>query len=402
MGRLLYEVNESYFDNIDTEEKAYFLGFLYADGYNNVERHEVKIRLSKIDEEILIKFRNALYPNQDRPLYYYRINEREYCELYISNSHISSILAKLGCGQAKTFNVSFPWFINNDLYHHFIRGVFDGDGCISCSTLKTGKNAGAHKTMFSIIGYEPFIKSINHIIATSCKLNENKLIRRKDKDSRLATMCYSGCNQCIIIRNYLYKNATIYLKRKYDKFFTLGTNEWRTIKNLKVNLYERTIKVTNTYNDPKEKIQTDYLICSNCGRRLNLQNKIYDKDSKIFCYKCMYSLFPMYIKRKSKGKIYDGTYVRKKDNIITTLNDRVSILHIKDIEVLFDTEDIDIVELYTWHIENNRVVCRVKKLKQCIYLNRLITNAESGQSVAFINGNTFDMRKENLEKRNHR
>lgn len=208
-----YEINENYFDAIDTEEKAYMLGFLYADGYNNVERHEVKIRLSKIDEEILIKFRDILYPHKDKPLYYQSRNGHDYSELYVFSKHVSDMLNKWGCCQAKSFNLEFPYFLNKNLYHHFIRGVFDGDGCICCTTLKSGE----HKTAFSIIGYRPFMASINHIIAESCGLNENKLIDYKGKDERIATVVFSGCKQCIKIRDYLYNNATIYLERKHEK-----------------------------------------------------------------------------------------------------------------------------------------------------------------------------------------
>lgn len=97
-----WEINENYFDDIDTAEKAYFLGFLYADGYNNVKKHEIKIRLSIQDEELLIKFRNILYPNQDRPLQYsIRNGNHSYCELYVSNKRLSDSLAKHGCVQAK-------------------------------------------------------------------------------------------------------------------------------------------------------------------------------------------------------------------------------------------------------------------------------------------------------------
>lgn len=379
-----YDINETYFDVIDTEEKAYMLGFLYSDGYNNVEKHEVKIRLSKSDEDILIKFRNILYPNKDKPLYYHKRDNHIYSELNISNKHISDTLEKHGCGQAKTFNLEFPFFIDDSLYHHFIRGVFDGDGSICCVTLKSGE----HKTMFSIIGYRPFISSINNIISKSCGLNENKLIDYTGKDERIATLARSGCRQCIIIRDYLYKDATIYMQRKYDKFFALGTDEWKTYENLKVNLYERTIKITDRYNNPEEKNCTDYLVCCNCEKHLDYRNKVYDKDTEIFCHKCFSNLFPVYVKRKENEiKIYDSNTL---------------ILRIKDVDVLFDAEDIDKVEQYKWGIGNGRVFCNLRKLKKCVYLNRLIMNAKDGESIAFKNGNTFDMRKENLERRNHR
>ena len=63
-----YEVNESFFDVIDTEEKAYFLGFLYADGYNNTDRNSVNLSLKETDKDILIRLNNLIQP--DKPLQY--------------------------------------------------------------------------------------------------------------------------------------------------------------------------------------------------------------------------------------------------------------------------------------------------------------------------------------------
>lgn len=91
---------------------------------------------------------------------------------------------------------------------------------------------------------------------------------------------------------------------------------------------------------------------------------------------------------------------RTNNNIIIKGDE--AVLLIKNYEIYFDLEDIDIVEHYKWHIENGRVVCRWNKPKKCIYLNRLLLNAQEGQSVAFKNKNCFNMRKENLEKRDHK
>ena len=382
-----YEIKENYFDVIDTEDKAYWLGFLYADGYNFEKKHEVKLRLHIKDEEILIKFRNVLFPNKDRPLYYgeSKNGKTKWCELNISNKHISDSLSEKGCVQAKTFKLSFPDFLKKDLYNHFIRGLFDGDGSICCSTLKTGE----HKTMFSIIGYRSFISQINEIISNSCGLNKNKLIDYKGKDERIATLAFTGCRQCIKIRDYLYKDATIYLQRKYLAFFKLGTNEWRTYENLRVNLDNKIIKIKQKdVKNTKIKIKNKSLICKNCNKELNYKNKIYKIGNEIYCNKCYMQNF------------YESK--RIKENNIEIVNENISILHIKDKEILFDTKNIELVNKYKWYIEHNRVVSRTRHPKKCIYLNRIIVNAQEGQSVKFIDENPLNCTESNLEKRNHR
>src|SRR5690606_34041342 len=66
-----YNIDETFFDVIDTEEKAYFLGFLYADGYNNTDRNSVALSLKEDDKEILEILNNLLQPN--KPLQYVEI-----------------------------------------------------------------------------------------------------------------------------------------------------------------------------------------------------------------------------------------------------------------------------------------------------------------------------------------
>ena len=52
----MIKINKNFFNKIDTEEKAYFLGFLYADGYNNTDRNSVALSLKEDDKEILEKY----------------------------------------------------------------------------------------------------------------------------------------------------------------------------------------------------------------------------------------------------------------------------------------------------------------------------------------------------------
>lgn len=345
------------------------------------------------DEEILKKFRDAIYPNRDRPLYYFkRNNQVAFCEVYISNKQISKALSKNGCVQAKTFSLKFPYFLDEKLHNHFIRGVFDGDGSIVLSTLKSGE----HKTMFSIIGYRCFIQEINKILSQKCMLNENKLIDYKGKNQRIATVAFSGCRQCIKIRDYLYNNATIYLDRKYKKFNKLGTDEWKTYENIKENVYNYTIKVTDKFINPNDK--KEYIIpCCVCGDKLSYRRKIYDINCNIYCHSCYSKLF----KNNIESEYFKNSATNKFDNNkIYIIPDGKSILKIKDVNIIFDTEDYSVVNKFQWHIENNRVVHRSRYPKSTLYLNRIIMNAKNGQSVTFIDGNTFNMQKENLKLRN--
>ena len=125
-------MREDFFESIDTEEKAYWLGFLYADGYNYEAKGEVKVALAGKDKDFLLKLRDTIYPNKDKPLYYKENSDLSTgYELNMSSARMSRHLAKQGCMQAKTFKIKFPYFIDESLYRHFIRGYFDGDGSLS-------------------------------------------------------------------------------------------------------------------------------------------------------------------------------------------------------------------------------------------------------------------------------
>jgi len=131
-----YIVNHSFFKNIDCEVKAYWLGFLYADGavlLNADGSRQVKIDLTRTDFTHLQNFvldLESTYPvrflEQDTS---YKKNTK-YARLCISSEEMVQDLINLGCGANKTFKLSKPP-IQEQFYRHFIRGYVDGDGSIS-------------------------------------------------------------------------------------------------------------------------------------------------------------------------------------------------------------------------------------------------------------------------------
>ena len=126
-----YDINFDIFENVNTEEFAYFLGFFYADGYNNQKTGHINISLKYEDLEILEKFSKLFFGN--RPIKIYNVKcqtnkNNKICNLSIGNKELTKILYDFGSPQNKTFKVRFPFWINKNLQRHFIRGYFDGDG----------------------------------------------------------------------------------------------------------------------------------------------------------------------------------------------------------------------------------------------------------------------------------
>lgn len=222
----IYTLDEHVFDSIDTEEKAYWLGFLMADGYNHENRNAVCLKLQSEDKEILEKFRKFLKSNA--PIYTYsRITSvnhlhRKASEVRVNSIHLSKQLAKLGCVQGKTYTLVFPTCVPDHLMNHFIRGYFDGDGCIC---IKSRKDRGTDSLSYqlTIVGKEDFILEIQNYIVKETGVNRNKLEHPKNNFAK--TLHYGGRKVVTKILNYLYKDATIFLKRKHDKYLELVTRQ---------------------------------------------------------------------------------------------------------------------------------------------------------------------------------
>lgn len=200
-----YGINENYFEEIDSEDKAYFLGLMFADGYNNEKKGEAIIKLHSGDTEILNIFREKLETN--KPLR----NDSGYIKLAIENKKLSFDLAKHGCLKAKTFIIKFPE-LRKDLVRHFIRGYFDGDGCIT----QSGKYP-----IFSIVSNENFLNELQLILINELGLNKTKFItRHPERNHNIRTLIYGSFGNCIPIYHYLYDGSNFFMKRKKSKFET--------------------------------------------------------------------------------------------------------------------------------------------------------------------------------------
>jgi len=202
-----YTRDSGYFNKIDTTEKAYIFGFLLADGHNDVKRGRIEIKLKAEDNEHLNKIKVAL--NYNGPLYYEK--KTNSYRLRIIDKKLSKQLETYGMISNKTFNLKFPHFLNHKLISHFIRGYFDGDG-----TIWRRKRRGK-QLVFGICGaVENFLYNIQQILVINCKLNFTRMeLPRKDSTFRFV---YEGNRQVKKISDYLYKDATIYLDRKYNQF----------------------------------------------------------------------------------------------------------------------------------------------------------------------------------------
>ncbi len=206
--RLNPKLIENYFEKIDSNEKAYWLGWIISDGSitNNPKQNKFQLELTikKEDEEILhllekdLGVTNKVYPSQ-----------KKYSRFSLGCKKLILDLEKLGISQNKTFSVKVPQF-DSQFNAAFIRGIFDGDGGFSHYQRSSGQICNE----LSFCGNE-FI--INWIRETLIKEIPNLSKNTITKENSIKRIRWSNKKDLILLKKYLYTNHNNhYLKRKYN------------------------------------------------------------------------------------------------------------------------------------------------------------------------------------------
>jgi len=224
-------LNEDFFST-DTPESFYVAGFIAADGniYDNIDssgkkhwtisislKEEDRCQLENIQK--LIGSNHTLYKRIVRggkrnPKY----NDSITYSLSIFSKKYCQDLRRFGIEHRKSHTYVIPqWIKKHQFIRHFLLGYFDGDGSISIAKLQP-----KHKTPQSSIhirGTKELLSDFHEILYQYCNLSKQyKLI---NKDSGIYSLQYGGNPSICRIMSYLYKNAPMYLERKYNVYLTI-------------------------------------------------------------------------------------------------------------------------------------------------------------------------------------
>lgn len=235
-------LNENYFDNIDTPNKAYILGWIMSDGY--VSKNKLIFGLKDLEILEFIKSEMESDHKISEVFKYDKRTNKTYQQhmLQICSKKISESLNKLGIQQSKSFTVDLPK-IDTILYPHLIRGLFDGDGYVG-----EGKNsAGDLFPRFSLILSEKLYNSLTPIFNNlNIELKKPDIVAEKNGDLILKLRVYRKKDlRCFF--NYIYGDGNVSkLNRKYNKFKELlGDSD--PINNLTIKKYSLTGELIDTY-----------------------------------------------------------------------------------------------------------------------------------------------------------
>lgn len=211
-----YYLNQSYFDNIDTEEKAYWVGFIAADGciYDSDDNRATRISfgLAEKDIEVLENFKVALSTN--KPIQHLiGQSNNPIVHLEISSNQLGNNLKKLGLSNRKTYLKTWVDFENVTLQNAFIRGYFDGDGSI---TQNFSEN-NLHNVNITISGFKENLKFFAEYLLTQnieAIFIEDK--REYKNNNTFGYLTFSDKTNKLKFLELIYpENISIYLSRKF-------------------------------------------------------------------------------------------------------------------------------------------------------------------------------------------
>lgn len=213
-ARQTYALNEDYFEQIDSPEKAYILGVLYTDGNNFRKANRVALGMNDLD--VVTFFKNQLECN--KPIYIVsKDGENLHYRMDITNKKISEDLEALGCISNKSHQLLFPdsKILPEEYIPNFLQGAFDGDGCIC----KNKKRPDKKYFIWNFIGTESMCGGFKNFIKS--QLNEEVSIKKNVRSQHLFYITIYDLKKITKIMTFLYEKNSFKMKRKFEIFNTI-------------------------------------------------------------------------------------------------------------------------------------------------------------------------------------
>lgn len=225
------ETNHDIFNVIDSEKKAYLLGFYFADGH--LQGSRLTISVSEKDEEIINLFQKSICKyykkTRTKPFLNKKTNytSKPMVSITFNSKEIAQTLTQYGMGERKTYETKSNFsFIPNNLMIHFIRGYFDGDGTVCC--VKTSKKytlISGEEKRYEVTNYNWNIISHNKepLLIIKSVLEENYEIRPNILEDKRGNFLIeiNKKEDFFKMRDILYADAHFYLSRKREKYFSI-------------------------------------------------------------------------------------------------------------------------------------------------------------------------------------
>ena len=213
----IYSFDETIFDSIDTEEKAYWLGFIFADGCilssplnSTTPKYVFTMCLALIDTGHLFKLENFMQVDKSKVKVYdytdYNGNKKQQAKFDLCNQHLWETLNSHGCTPNKSLTLKYPNCIKQDLKRHFLRGYFDGDGSFGIY----GTRSLFGELNLSCVGTKDILDNLFSDFSVNMYHHNNH-----SEETLTITANSEKAKQ---ILDYMYQDSTVYLDRKFNKY----------------------------------------------------------------------------------------------------------------------------------------------------------------------------------------
>lgn len=210
-NRKKHTLNDNYFSCINSGEKAYFLGLLFADGNVSSSSFKINIYLQEVDGYLIQKFKKALgYTGPIGKRLAKSTNHSDQIYIQINSKKIKEDLGKLGCVPRKATILRFPK-LPKKYFWDFFRGYFDGDGCVMSKKLM----GGTFSRIIVIASCIYFNQQLSKILLDRVGI-KSSVRRTVNMCSHLGVYNRRGVE---LIRDNIYKDASVFMKRKKNKFY---------------------------------------------------------------------------------------------------------------------------------------------------------------------------------------
>ena len=265
-SKRIYPLDESILDQIDCEEKAYFLGLMWSDGNISKNGNDISVRLLSKDQDILRQLSMFFY-KKDRVMIHTDGNNKEIATFRICSQKLKQRLGEIGCHPNKTFTNQYPIGLNPDLDRHFIRGVIDGDG--SVLNYKT--------PLISITGTDELLCAISEVVQKNLNITpyKSKKIKYRENGKNIMHLEFHGVKKFKLLGDWIYNNSTIKLSRKYNNYLeTLARISLDTPSSNQTNApYNYGSTDIISYND--QKLTKDYIASLDLKEREEIKNYLF-------------------------------------------------------------------------------------------------------------------------------
>lgn len=208
------KVNENYFENIDTPDKAYFLGLFIADGC--ITKHpQIFLGLEYKDIAIIETFKQCLESEHKICIIEQERNGTitHMADFRFVSRKMRDDLEKIGITSNKSIECRLP-ILSNDLMPHLIRGLMDGDGWWHIRYREKKTKIGVESSWGLCSSVKSFLEELQNFLIETLQFSITKIIQASGT-SKCWRLIYGGNQQCKKLYDYLYNCGGPRLERKY-------------------------------------------------------------------------------------------------------------------------------------------------------------------------------------------